>query len=201
MSYWTRKCFCFLSCYYLMVANFTKVVSFCSEFFHMSGLVLSVSWTQFQWILDISMIIIAAFIEAYCAKGYIDSCCELNNAPPLQRRPWPNPQKLDYGTLSGKRNFPEVIKLNILKWADAVTRVLYFILFFCTEPFHNLYFCCLIRFYFHLDSLLFIGAWRYDLFFVFPSEPWMKRKLSSGRDCQIKVHNMVKWCSVSSKKN
>ena len=66
--------------------------------------------------------------------------------------------------------------------------------------FHNLYFYCLIRFYFHLDSLLFIGAWWYDLFFVFPSEPWMKRKLSSGRDCQIRVQNMVKWCSVSSKK-
>ena len=56
----------------------------------------------------------------------------------------------------------------------------YFENFIRTEPFHNLYFYCLIRFYFHLDSLLFIGAWWYDLFFVFPSEPSMKTQLWEG---------------------
>ena len=33
--------------------------------------------------------------------------------------------------------------------------------------FHSLYFYCLIRFHFHLDNLLFIGAWWYGLFFCF----------------------------------
>lgn len=73
-------------------------------------------------------------------------------------------------------------------------------IFILTEPFHNLYFYCLIRFYFHLECLFFVGAWQYDLFFVFPSGPWMKRKLSSGRDCQIRVQNTVKRCTVSSTK-
>lgn len=40
-----------------------------------------------------------------------------------------------------------------------------------TEPFHNLYFYCFIKFYFHLEYLLFIGAWPLTdglVGFVFP---------------------------------